>query len=201
MGKVKLAGLPRGFSSFTLVELLVVMAIISILVALSLAAGNTLWNMAKRNRAHAEIAAMNTALESYKTDNGIYPAITNIYPTSTYVNNDGTTVGGVYQQSSQSLYQALTGKINFLDLPNTNAKSYMEFKVNQLGNNAAPPGTSGSGSTYIRDPWTYSYAYAIGDGTTNNPPYNGYGFFDLWSTAGTTTAKPNTNAWINNWSQ
>jgi hypothetical protein len=79
----------------------------------------------------------------------------------------------------------------------------MSFKVNQLGNATAAAGTAGAGSTYIRDPWGYSYGYSTGNSTTSYP-YNGTGFFDLWSTGGITVAKMTatpslTNTWISNW--
>lgn len=60
-------------AAFTLVELLTVIAIIAILAGLLLAAGSGIMKKAARSRASAEIQAMSTALEAYKTDNGIYP--------------------------------------------------------------------------------------------------------------------------------
>jgi hypothetical protein len=82
----------------------------------------------------------------------------------------------------------------------------MAFKVTQMGNVTAAAGTAPPGSTYIKDPWNYSYGYSTGSvvGTTTNAPYNGYGFFDLWSTGGLLAAQVGataslTNAWISNW--
>lgn len=187
---------PVGVSSFTLIELLTVIAIIAILAALILAAGNGVMAKAARSRASSEIQAMSTGLEGYKTDNGIYPPASNL-TTNTYTANDGSQSGGVYQASSQLLYQALSGQTNFNDIHLAGVKSYMPFKPNQLGNVSAAAGTTGSGSTYIQDPWNYSYGYSTG--STANYPYNGSGFFDLWSTGGYLVAKLNTNAWISNW--
>jgi prepilin-type N-terminal cleavage/methylation domain-containing protein len=193
--------------SFTLVELLVVIAIILILAGLGLFAGEGVMNQAERSRSRAEIQAMAAALESYKADNGIYPAAFTI-PTGTNNNyscasQDGT--GGDYQQASQILYQALSGKIYFTDVTFTapSGKGYMSFNINQLGNTI-----SGSGNTYIQDPFGYSYCYYTGDTpvapttTQSHPPYNGTGFYDLWSTGGAlyTTTNP-TNSWISNWAQ
>jgi prepilin-type N-terminal cleavage/methylation domain-containing protein len=196
-------------ASFTLIELLTVMAIIAILAALTLAAGSGVWQKAARSRAAGEIQAISTALESYKTDNGIYPPsdgtllLTNSAAASYFSTTlDGTSTA--YQTNSQILYQALSGQTNYNDTPVAGSKSYMAFKIGQLGNNSAAAGTTGAGSTYIRDPWNYSYGYSTG--TTNNAPtpsypYNGSGFFDLWSTGGLLKASVNTNAWINNWQQ
>jgi general secretion pathway protein G len=74
---------------FTLIELLIVIAIIAILASLVLAAAGGVQKKGARSRAEAEIAAMGAALESYKADNGDYPAgsgssvlITNLMPSS-----------------------------------------------------------------------------------------------------------------------
>jgi len=190
--------------SFTLVELLVVMLIISILAALSIAAGFSVFNAGKRNRARAEIQAMSAALEGYKVDNGIYPQsdgvlLTNSaaapYSDSTW---DGTSTE--YQTNSTLLYIALSGQTNYNSAPG--AKAYMQFRANQVGNQAGP-------YSYIHDPWNYSYGYSTGTApgaATTNYPFNGSGFYDLWSTAGVTasvvaTNNALTNTWISTWTQ
>jgi len=76
---------------FTLVELLVVIAIIAILAALVLNTAGFIQKKAARSRAETEIAALSAALESFKADNGDYPAITNAgNPTATAAPGDGT---------------------------------------------------------------------------------------------------------------
>ena len=168
----------RGRSSFTLIELLTVMAIIAILAALILGAASGMIKRALRNRAATEIQAMSAGLEGYKTDNGIYPPTSALalLTNTPYSSSDGSVSGGVYQQSSQILYMALSGQTNFLDTPGVGVKSYAQFKINQLGNTATAAGTapSASTSTYLKDPWGYSYGYSTGNATT--PPYNGAGF-------------------------
>jgi len=177
-------------ASFTLIELLTVMAIIAILSALVLSAWPGAMNMVARKRAASEIMAMSTALEAYKTDNGIYPQASGLITTS-YAGNDGS--GGLYQASSYILYTSLSGQANYNTVPAAGAKSYMSFKLNQVGNLA--------GNTYVQDPWGYSYGYSTGDAATPQltPPYNGTGLFDLWSTGGLLKAKVNTSAWLSNW--
>src|SRR5436309_2142981 len=59
--------------SFTLTELLVVMAIIIILSGLILSTADYARKKGLRARAEAEIAGISAALESYKADNGMYP--------------------------------------------------------------------------------------------------------------------------------
>src|ERR1700722_13325495 len=191
----------KRLASFTLVELLTVMAIISILASLMIFAATSMWTKAKRSRAASEIQGMSAALESYKTDNGIYPEASSLL-TNTYTANDGKQSGGQYQASSRLLYKALSSKVSFSDFTLSTAspatgKAYMSFKQNQIGD---PTGAI-TGGSYVQDPWGYSYGYSTGD--ANNPqqisPYSGRGFFDLWSTGGLTVpANTNINTWISN---
>lgn len=60
--------------AFTLIELLIVIAIIAILAALVLAAAGGVQKKSARSRAESEISAVAAALESYKADNGDYPS-------------------------------------------------------------------------------------------------------------------------------
>src|SRR5256885_16696579 len=81
-------------SAVTIIELLVVIMIILILAGLILSISNYVQTKGARARAETEIAAISAALESYKADNGIYPA------------HSSTSNGG------HALYQALTGDGN-----------------------------------------------------------------------------------------
>jgi len=187
----------RRLSSFTLVELLTVIVIIALLAALTLAAGGAVLKRAARVRATNEIQAMGAGLANYKVDNGVFPIYDmNPSPPLGVYPADPSTLGGVYQFSSELLYQALSGKTNYTDPTVAGTNSYVPFKSGQLG--------SLSNNTYVKDPFGFSYGYSTGD-TTNNVPYNGDGFYDLWSTGGTTgvtTANPNyTNTWLVNWKQ
>jgi type II secretory pathway pseudopilin PulG len=180
-------------ASFTLIELLTVMAIIIILTSLVLFAASSVMNKAKRSRASSEIQAMSTALESYKTDNGIYPPSDGVLTTNSYTTYDGTKSN--YQTNSTLLYIALSGQTNFSYAPASGVKSYMAFRANQVGNLTGP-------YSYIQDPWGYSYCYctATNSSGAGATPYNGSGFFDLWSTGGLISGKQtNMNAWISNW--
>jgi prepilin-type N-terminal cleavage/methylation domain-containing protein len=202
----------RENDSFTLIELLVVMTIIAILAALILAAGNAVMIKGMRSRASAEIQALSAAAESYKADNGIYPQgdgnlLTNGSSGGTvYTADDGTASGGEYQTNSNLLFSALSGQTNYTVAPVAGIKAYMSFKVNQV---TTPTTGANSGFTYIHDPWGAAYGYSTGSaigGATTNYPYNGNGFFDLWSTGGVTLIKyaaknSLTNAWISNWTQ
>jgi len=60
-------------SAFTLIELLIVMAIILVLAGLILATSNYVQKKRYRSRAEAEIAAISGSAENYKADNAVYP--------------------------------------------------------------------------------------------------------------------------------
>jgi len=198
----------RGLASFTLVELLTVIAIIAILAALTLGAASGVMQHAKRSRTASELEAMKNSLDSYKIDNGAYPVgsltpaggssllgpppAQGSYPLNPAINN------GNYQIASEGLFQALAGRAYFTLAPTAGVKSYITLRADQVGNLTGP-------NSYIKDPWSYAYGYSTGD--ANNPqqqyPNNGTGSYDIWSTAGTTnnstTLIDATKAWIDNW--
>lgn len=60
-------------AAFTLVEMLVVMAVIIVLVGLTLGVTSYVNRIAVESRIRTEIKALETALESFKADNGSYP--------------------------------------------------------------------------------------------------------------------------------
>lgn len=167
-------------NSFTLIELLVVMAVIAALSAITLGAAGAIQNKAARSRAAAEIAAMSTALESYKTDNGIYPSS----PTLTVAITSPS--DAKYTAASSILYTNLSGKSSF-SAATLSGVSYMPFKKNQVSVATTP--------NYVLDPFGYAYGYSTATASMN------VGFFDLWSTSGKTgSGAANTNVWVNNWS-
>lgn len=157
---------------FTLVEILVILSVIALLTAITLAVLPGIFGNAAKSRATAEIRAMETALESFKTEMGNYPP-----------GNASGYNPSAYVPAATSLFTNLCGRNAFSDTPT--GRSYMEFKRNQLG-------TSGTFS-YVQDPYGYAYGYCL------NGPMNS-GMFDLWSTAGKTdNAASSTNQWITNW--
>ena len=198
-------------NSFSLVELLVVILIIAILAGLTLAAGEGVMNQAARSRAKSEMQAIATALESYKADNGVYPWTNSVVSggtfnsTNDYTVQDGSSSGGTYTVSAQILYEALSGLTNYTDTPVAGIKTYLNFKAGQLGNTTTTAGSSYSAATatYVQDPFGYPYGYYANLSTAaNTAPINGSGFFDLWSTGGTTLTTVNwTSNWISNWAQ
>jgi prepilin-type N-terminal cleavage/methylation domain-containing protein len=191
-------------NAFTLIELMVVIAVILILAGLVLSISGYATDKGKRSRAESEIAAMSAAMESYKADNGIYPrgnasgSFSTPYDTDSLdarQNTDPTQ--SVYQKASFYLYTQLSG-LNASQQPVSGMKSYFTFKPQMLGH---VPSTSPT-VAYIRDPWGNSYGYSTAQAATpgGNQGYNPT--FDLWSTTGPTPTpapSPVQVRWIKNW--
>ncbi len=189
----------RTQSAFTIVELLIVIAIILVLAGLILATSGYVQTKGKRSRAEAEIAAISAALENYKADNGIYPIDTANGTTNTL---DARTMfnptAAPYAAASVFLYQELSGDPTGNRVPT--GKSYFSFKPNML-----LPKDQAQAVIAIADPFGYSYGYSTAYQASPSKGYNST--FDLWSTAGTGIGSTPTlspaptpqDQWIKNW--
>ncbi len=205
---------PRQRAAFTLIELLTVMAIILVLAGLIInIAGSANYNSAKA-RATAELKAMETALESYKTDNGTYPPDP-FAPTdpsqgvSTALLNpqaDFDPTNSKYLLNSEYLYQVLSGfpaNVTGMQLPaptspTTMTTTYLKFTAQQLhvaSDSTDTVATTNSPKMYIIDPFGFSYGYStilastiahnnVLNATTTDTTLGYNPTFDLWSTAG-----------------
>jgi len=81
---------------FTLIELMVVIAIIIILAAIAIPNYLTMTARAKRSRVASDMATVATVLETYKTDWGTYPVTTATTPAGITEILTDKTVAGVY---------------------------------------------------------------------------------------------------------
>jgi len=171
----------RRVGGFTLIELLVVIAVIAILASLILSTAGFVQEKGARSRIEVEIAALDTALESYKVDNGDYPEA-----------DGGNT-------SSKELITALMPK---------NGKVYFEISGKMLNNPTDPWSAANFLVDAFGNP--YHYYYDATDPVPDNNPVtqsqnNGPTFFDLWSTGKRTTKPGNLTdeqwraQWIKNW--
>jgi prepilin-type N-terminal cleavage/methylation domain-containing protein len=182
-------------SAFTIVELLIVIAIILVLSGVILGTSRYVQTKGKRARAETEIAAISAALENYKADNGTYPIDTANGTTNTL---DARTMfnptAAPYAAASVFLYKELSGDPTGNRVPS--GKSYFPFKPNML-----LPKDQTQGVIAIADPFGCSYGYSTANQANSSKGYNPT--FDLWSTAGTGTGSaPNPslqNQWIRNW--
>ena len=176
--------------AFTVLELLIVVAIIIVLAGLILATSGYVQTKGKRSRAEAEIAAISAALENYKADNGIYPSNTatkDLNPTSPTSD---------YRPASSHLYSSLTGDddADSTTSPPASAKNYFgaALKPNMLG--PLPPGPG----TYLRDPFDHSYGYSTAKANDPSGPVGYNPTFDLWST-GEGAPGTDQSKWIKTW--
>lgn len=197
-------------SAFTLIEMLVVMAVIALLAGIVLSLNGLVQKSAARSRAQGEITAMSMGCDSYKADFGTYPQDA---PSGDAVPDtvqlcpllDGDPNAAKYKNASLALYKALSGDTKPGSNPEPAAghddkpdgrsetKPYYEFRPNQLRKNAAGEIEG------IQDPFGNIYGYSTNAASVEQTyrvkvltkPYavrdrNG-GFnptFDLWSTGG-----------------
>jgi type II secretory pathway pseudopilin PulG len=185
----------RRYNAFTLIELIVVFGLILVLTGLVLSTVGYARKKGARARAETEIAAMSAALESYKSDNAVYPTDAS---TTEQLDSTASFDPVNYQAASFYLYAQLSGNVSG-DRSTYPQKSYFQFKPNMLL--PAPPSTDTV--IAIRDPFGNSYGYSTKMAVTGSGGYNPT--FDLWSTAGVapspTPAPPATqqDLWIKNW--
>src|SRR2546421_4039954 len=142
----------RAAGAFTLIELLIVMAIIIVLAGLILATAGYVQKKGYRSHAEAEIAAISAALENYKADNGVYPTGSDTIALLPNKMGDPTQSG--YQRASLALYLFISGDADNSEDRSAEAKAYFNFKPTQL---SSPQDTK---VTYIRDPFGNSYGYS-----------------------------------------
>jgi prepilin-type N-terminal cleavage/methylation domain-containing protein len=182
----ELIGERRSRDGFTLIELVVVMAIIIVLAGLILGTANYVQKKGYRSRAEAEIAALSAALENYKADNGVYPSDsdTNGFDVATTTKSD-------YDKPSLKLYEYLSGDTN--DDRSPDGKAYFPFKPNQVS-----PVDQTQKVTALRDPFGNPYGYSTKKASNSASTTGHNPTFDLWS-IGDGAVGTDESKWIKNW--
>lgn len=204
-------------AGFTLIEMIMVIAIIVVLAGLVVGVYTLVSSQSARARAATEIELLKGGLENYRVDNGGYPQdpekTDKLDPRNI---SDATDISptGKLAASSKFLYESLTGDTN----GNGNmTKNYAPgfFKLSRLGGPRV--GNTVSPVQYIMDPFGSPYGYstagllldqeyrmtlATNPGamrpTQNSRGTQGYSStFDIWSTAGDTQG--NSGKWIKSW--
>jgi type II secretory pathway pseudopilin PulG len=199
----------RSPRAFTLVEMIVVIAILIVLAGLVAIGAASANRNSARSRALTEMKAITSGLNAYKQDNGAYPqtsATDQLDPRRHFDPASGSD-SVLYQKASLDLYKALTGDTALTGQPAQGTTSYSVFPRTQL--------SIANGSVrYIQDPFGYSYGYSTiaakaeaayqvqmhSDPATPRPSQTA-GFdpdFDLWSTAGGTNAGHQAK-WVKKW--
>jgi prepilin-type N-terminal cleavage/methylation domain-containing protein len=199
-------------SAFTLLEMLTVLAIIVIIAGLVLAVGGYVQKKGALSRAAGEIAMLESACESYKSDNGSYPRDTStnsvtdlMYPKQYFSPTINSTQ---YTASSLFLYKQLTGDFSANGVPSAGVPTYLKEYDPRILNATRDPSTKAIIQVNnLQDPFGFPYAYStaaaadeqtfqknllINPGAVNTQQrltgsaLHGFnvGSYDLWSTGG-----------------
>jgi len=176
--------------AFTLIELLIVIAIIGILSAISLGVVKGVKERAGINRAKAELAILSTALDAYKRQYGDYPQAGQSAGSDSATSAEGTTDANVEGTSisaglaSVKLFNALAGKLgpgtSSSKMAEITGKSFVDLGALTLESSKvedlpASTGTSSVNNTFL-DPWgnRYLYYYKTAGSSGNWPTSRGY---------------------------
>ena len=173
----------RWTRSFTLIELMAVVAVIAILAGLVLGGAGAVRQRAARGEAKAEIAAIEAGLARYQMDFGSYPTSTGITPSGT---NYPASPSG-YNSAGQALFTNLWGAATY-GATTTTRRQYLNVKPSMVNT---------SGVNYFIDPWGYAYGYYWSGADS----LYGGAVPDVWSTGGQAGTGTQTNRakWITSW--
>ena len=154
---MKIQGLRRHQAGFSLMELVVVVAIIAVLAALTLGAFNFVNQNKARSTAKIQIDLLSKTIQEYHADNRAYP-----------VNTDANG-----ERGDEVLYKALYWE--GLEAKDSGGKIYLgelDPENNAKGGQAWMQGKDAQAR--IVDPWGNFYLYRTGEQAINPD-------FDLWS--------------------
>jgi prepilin-type N-terminal cleavage/methylation domain-containing protein len=164
---------------FTLVELVIVMAIIAILMGLLFPAFKGVQDQAKRTQAKNDLTQIVTAVNAFYTEYGRYPTTATTDATATYGPGGSTTEnGGLFSELRATSTLLNTRQIVFMSPPDAKDQTNPRSGIK-----------TSTGGYY--DPWGTEYAVAI-DADYSNQITNPYGGS---ANAGPTTLNIGVIAW------
>lgn len=197
----------KPLSGFTLIELLVVIAIMAILVALTIPVIGSFKKRSIVNRARAEMAQLQTAIDNYKATYGFYPPDSPNGPITNQLLYELTgTTNLMTPSSSQPDYQSIgsTNTISYADYngvlgvtgfmncdkPGEDTRPAKNFFLNIPSTDIATSGGARVLATSVGGPlaaYRPMPGFTMTDGGNANPwrynsshPQNNPGGYDLW---------------------
>ena len=195
--------------AFTLVELLVVLAVVGVLAAILFAVSRKVLDASRRKAAATEIQLLQTKLNDFRLEYGFLPACTNIAVAGGDYGHDPA----AYAAASRTLFFALTGRPTFDHLPgrdtSLDGKRLLTAEGMRIADPDAPPaqtlspryresfpGPGPASGSHFLDPWGDPYGFhhhpqAPGGSSAHTPTS-----YDLWSTGG---HPGNRGKWITSW--
>jgi prepilin-type N-terminal cleavage/methylation domain-containing protein len=159
---------------FTLIEILAVIAVISILMGLVLALGPGVIRRQKESTAKAQMANLKTALESFKAAYGYYPTQTENRDIETFGKSLFKQLTGYYvprvtttnAESKLQIEQYNSVNPNARRRPFMVSETSVPFRTREKssdgsnGDSRIEEGDKQSGDCYFIDPWGNIFAYA-----------------------------------------
>jgi prepilin-type N-terminal cleavage/methylation domain-containing protein len=139
-------------SGFTLLELLAVMTIIGVLAGLIIGASKYAYQKSRRSSAAARIAALETALEDFKADNGYYPtqaAVPSGSTTILYQALNGVTTGKKYFTTFTARSLIRSAMSISTSVPALTMRRHLIFRATERTANLTRPMTFQTGSRVI----------------------------------------------------
>ena len=202
---------------FSMIEILVVIAIIGILAAITFGMFKSSQENARRRIAEADIALFKLKLNDFRLEEGFVPTSTNIpivrvAGADQYDPNPGS---DTYFSASRRLFLALSGR-STLDLIDGrdrtgDGKAYIRFERLRVGDPEVPgaalppkyretyldePFDRGS---WVKDPWGNPYGFYFHE-RASSQSLHGKTVADIWSTAGESAESDIARArWISSW--
>lgn len=151
--------------AFTLIELLIVIAIIGILMALLFPAVGGALEMAKKAKAKNDVVQLAIAVKAYQTEYGKLP-------TMVVSSDDGTeAAGGWFQGNNDELIRVLSGE----NYDNLNPRKIVFLEGRPAKGGATPKDGIGADNKFY-DPWGTAYAIKLDTSYNNALEYYGVNY-------------------------
>lgn len=187
--------------AFTLIELMVVIAILGVLMAMISGVQRYAQNKGRRSRAEVQVAAFCAALEAYKSDNSVYPrtADTDAFCSVGALGAETSSSAGL--RANQTLYAMLSGDWDFDGKPDSSVSGSSSAPATYLTIAPSQLSVINEKVQFIQDPWGKAFGYSTKrasaiDAGTDDARAGHNVTYDVWSTAG---SDKNEKAWIGNW--